>query len=276
MLTYPDPAHRSPPPRPAGPREPSAPVPRGQDELLEPPGGFGNTLWSGAERLLCRQQLPGDRASAACPEPARLLAIYSGREEPGSGAASAADPPGATARPQQQRDRRLGVSRACGGAPGVGRGVCPQDAAPAGVPRAALQGCRRRPRVRRAPGGVQRLETGSGPQMPPRGAATLHRSSPGARPGADWKVPGGSCSGTGGSRGRALPAGCQPAMASPFAFTVRRERRRFNFLPYVSPSLAGRTSPPEPGSCRDAGVAAAAECPRMMLPSQYERVSARP
>lgn len=81
--------------------------PGGRTGFVGPTSGFGNTLWSLAERLLCREQLPRDRASGACPEPARLLAIYSGREEPGPGAASAADPPGATAR-SQQRDRRLG------------------------------------------------------------------------------------------------------------------------------------------------------------------------
>lgn len=68
--------------------------PGGRTSFLGPTSGFANTLWSRAERLLWREQLPGDRASAACPEPARLLAIYSGREEPGPVAASAADPPG--------------------------------------------------------------------------------------------------------------------------------------------------------------------------------------
>lgn len=94
MLTYPGPAHRIAPPRLAGPREPSAHLPQGRTSFLGPTSGFANTPWSRAERLLWRQQLPGDRASAACPEPARLLAIYSGREEPGPVAASAADPLG--------------------------------------------------------------------------------------------------------------------------------------------------------------------------------------
>lgn len=168
------------------------------------------------------------------------------------------------------------MSGGCGGARGGGKRCLPAGCDPrrgaescaAGLPAAAAG----------SPSSRGRPEAGDGlgpPDAPLRSCdppPELARCTAGGRLRGTGRV----LQWNGRERGGVLPAGCQPGMASPFACTVRREGRRFNFLPYASASLAGRTGHPEPGPCKDGDITAAVKCQRMMLPTQYERVSARP
>lgn len=153
--------------------------------------------------------LPGDGASTACPEPARLLAIHSGREEPAPGPASAAAPslPPSTGRQPDHGSSGTGA----GGERGLGGGMRGSEQPSASrmcVCVSPALGCRRR-RLCPAPGGSSEPGDGLGTPGAPlrltRGAATLRRSwlgtgrrrAPrGARPGGDQGEP---CGGHGSS-----------------------------------------------------------------------------
>lgn len=215
--------------------------------------------------------LPGDGASTACPEPARLLAIHSGREEPAPGPASAAAPslppslpPRAGSPTTAAAGRAPGVSGAleggCGGAssrlPAGCVCVCPRLWAAGGGGSAQL------------PGAPPSLGMGSARRVPPYASPGELRPSAGAGSVPAEGEPRGE-RGREGTRGslavgtvrarrpgegpvwRSAASGLPAPSGSPtrFACSAWRQGRRGPFLPPASATVAEGTGCPSPGPC---------------------------